>query len=344
MKQMTSEEEIKNNIEIIKPYLLSKGIDLNLHTDMDHVICYLVNLEDKFYLDLDIGHLQGNNPKSYLFYKYTGQLLYDKKGNILFESIESKNSHQFHRLREYSEGILYANGFINYKSSLLYVDDNNLITMNYGFMNSKYTHYKKENGKFEEQHIFSKDDCKNIRDNYSPSMIVLKTTDNSKLLSYGGRLYSISEAKFLNNLEFDGIYDYEHSFEPYTFSSNHSKTCSDASVNVIKKIIQDNNLLFAKKYVLASYDEYEKDTVAFVYLDTKGNIVSKMYFEVGNKLNSVDVTTDSFEQTIEQVKKMLVKHIKKELDNERKKEEKAKTLKLQKEINLVKQLTDSYNK
>ena len=321
-------ETIKKDVEIIKPYLNSKGLNLTLGNKKDSIVYFLTRFENKRHLKVEYLSYDKVMAQRY-------QIVYDINGNILLDCINCSSNGDFNTN---GNEVYYEN-----KQEEIFIDSNNIILEK--ILNSQpvYTLYMLNSGRYKEIHTFTKADFNNYKGGiFVPNIRILKTANNDFFINYGGKLYSLSEYKYLNNLEFNDIFDYTELQSPYSCWRERSSELINESSDEIKKILKKNNLLYASTTINAKYNDITKHSKAFVYLDTKGNIVSKLYLELKNTFVLIDVANDTYDNILEKCKELIVKEIKNDISREKRAKARAKTLELKNKKNMLETISNSY--
>lgn len=299
--------KIKKDIELIKPYLKSIKVNLDVE-EKEGICCKLSRLDDRRYLEYMVSHVIKDGSDCI---KQHGVVIYDLEGKPLFNYIykySDKNDFPSRlRLGEHEYTVTEPNK--------VFIDKNNII-LDISTDNTRVReiHYKMKNGRFKEVHQFTDNDF-DYQDGRHSSNIkyrfnILTTNDDEKIGSYAGRLYCIDEGRFFNSLSFETIYDKNiKGIIPY-FGCR-----VDESRDVFKKTMEDNNLFLGVNRIKINESEYVN---TFCYLDTKGNIVSKLFYFPRNKremrsygrelqLKYVDVTNETYEDKLKEVKDLALK-------------------------------------
>ena len=193
-----------------------------------------------------------------------------------------------------------------------FIDDNHILIKRNSNDCSlvSYHLYKLEDNKYRLVHVFSKkDDVINTESfECTPAML-----DNG-VVAYSGKLYSVREERYLNNLQFEMIcaYDSTGHIGPYSYNNNGPhKGLKDNMSETIKEELKNGNLLYAQRTVFSHYIDRTKKgnpqtvikTPIFVLLDMNGNIVSDLFFELKDEIRRIKVDNSTFIKVIEKVDK-----------------------------------------
>ena len=146
---------------------------------------------------------------------------------------------------------------------------------------------------------------------------VLKASSGELFINGKGKLYGVRDSRYLNDIEFKDIFGVEgvHSDIQYL---------TDDVKNIINDKLKKDNVLFAYDRIYA-YGHYGKDATIFVFLDTEGNIASKLYFKTDKKFLALDVDNDSYNEVVNACKAVMQADSKREADNERRREQRLAT-------------------
>lgn len=300
-------EIAKEEVDIIKPYLKSKGIDLDIHSPEDSSTYLVERKGDKICLSYYNCHVKSKVDSLDLtqFESVSGTIVYDINGNVLIDRIVDDRGMSLAR----------DDGKEEYRTATpgrFFIDDNHILIKRNSNDCSlvSYHLYKLEDNKYRLVHVFSKkDDVINTESfECTPAML------NNGVVAYSGKLYSIKEERYLNTLQFEMIcaYDSTGHIGPYSYNNNGPhKGLKDSMSETIKEELKDGNLLYAQRTVFSHYIDRTKKgnpqtlikTPIFVLLDMNGNIVSDLFFELKDEIRRIKVDNSTFIKVIEKVDK-----------------------------------------
>lgn len=308
------ELKLKMDVEIIRPYLISKGLNLTPKHKGDLASYYVARRGNLRYLAFGILHYDPN-PLCIDEYKKgdCGQIVYDVDGNVLVDCIDNRSDKCLFWLGD-------AEHYEEIDSSYVFMDDyvlfdghrhwkspfddttkveGEIIFEIYKFDGDKYKHYDRYT------YICSKHDA------------VLKASDGELFINGRSKLYGVRDSRYLNDIEFKDIFGVEgiHSGIQYL---------TDDVKNMINDKLKKDNVLFAYDHIYEN-GYYGKDATIFVFLDTKGNIASKLYFKTDKKFLALDVDNDSYNEVVNACKAVMQADAKRETDNERRREQRLVT-------------------
>lgn len=308
------ELKLKMDVEIIRPYLESNGFDLTPKHEYDRAGYYVARRGNLRYLAFGILRYDPN-PLCIDEYKKgdCGQIVYDVDGNVLVDCIDNRSDNCVFLLGD-------AEHYEEIDSSYVFMDDyvlfdghkhwkspfddttkveGEIIYEIYKFDGNKYKHYDR------------------YTDICSESDAVLKASDGELFINGRGKLYGVRDARYLNNIKFKDICGVKG-------ISSRIEYLTDGVKNMINDKLKKDNVLFAYDHIYAN-GHYGKDATIFVFLDTKGNIVSKLYFKTDKKFLALDVDNDSYNEVVNACKAVMQADSKREADNERRREQRLAT-------------------
>lgn len=307
-------EELKMDVEIIKPYLISKGFDLTPRHECDRAGYYVARKENLRYLAFGILHYDPN-PLCVDEYKKgdCGQIVYDVDGNVLVDCIDNRSDKCLFWLGE-------GGHYEEIDSSYVFMDDYVLFDGHKHWKSPFDGTTKVEGGIIYEIYKFDGDKYKHY-DRYTGTCskydAVLKTSDGELFINGSGKLYGVRDARYLNNMKFKDICGVKG-------ISSEIKYLTDDVRDMINDKLKKDNVLFAYDHIYA-YGHYGNDATIFVFLDTKGNIVSKLYFKTDKKFLALDVDNDSYDEVVNACKAVMQADAKGEADNARRREQRLAT-------------------
>ena len=275
------QEKIKKDVEIIKPYLISKGYDFSNKSGSDIFAYNIARKDNLIYLSLGMFYYLG---EEYYEPKYDSkfcQIIYDTNGKVLLDCIKYKSNNCI-RIGWHPET------WIEHDPSYIFMDDYVLIDKIEHSDIPYYSIYKLENGTY------------SLIDEYRKvNTELIKTSRDELFLKNSGRLYSVRNAKYVNDLRFKDIID-ATACKNYWFDPQIGHINKEAIYNVL----QNNNLLFAYDYIHSNASAY-KSAIVFVFLDANGNIASKLYCSSKSATYTIDVDNNSYNQVLELCRKKL---------------------------------------
>ena len=260
LKHQIERCRMEYEVSIILPYLYSRGVHIVTSSMTDYAEYSISNYGNIINLNYKIAYFDAHAENhEYRKYQY-GRVIYDMKGNVLFDDI---GRHPRNRTFNYKgEETFYTRESLN--SAFIYIDGENII-IDRNEEDVSAEHFRLINGKYESVMKFPS--CIEFR--------ILNVDSENILCECGGRLYSITEGRYLSNLRFDDILDAD-----YNASDIHTPRLGCPRVETIQKlreIMKENNVLIGTNRMGSSRGGgFDIDTM--VYLDLKGNIVSDLYY------------------------------------------------------------------
>lgn len=308
------ELKLKMDVEIIRPYLISKGLNLTPRHKCDRVSYYVARRGNLRYLAFGILRYDTSLMGSTDYKKGDcGQIVYDVDGNVLIDCIDNRSDKCIFWGRD-------AEHYEEIDSSYVFMDDYVLFD-GHRWWKSPFDHVTKVEGEIiYEIYKFDGNKYKHY-DKYDSTYIerdaVLKASSGELFINGKGKLYGVRDSRYLNDIEFKDIFGVEgvHSDIQYL---------TDDVKNIINDKLKKDNVLFAYDRIYA-YGHYGKDATIFVFLDTKGNIASKLYCKTDKKFLSLDVDNDSYNEVVNACKAVMQADTKREADNERRREQRLAT-------------------
>ena len=291
----------------IQPILEANGIKTNLYPEARRgVRVTLIKFNDKRYLYIDNDYFDSND-KDFATQGIT--VMYTEAREILYVNNKTEKTcfrHQGSTFTDYTnysfKGNLPETGRIVLNNDTDLIIDLNGID---GFEFNDAHHFKKEDGRYRLIHAFKYGNSMNEH------FHILNTTDDTELGEYSGRLYNIKTGEFLNDLQFNTIYDIDSKIPDFD--------CEGSST--IKEIMKKDNVL------LYHIDRYTSDIGYihyFGFVDTNGvlkgdimyyvevrydrdNVFSQDYF--GYRIFHSPITNDNFnEKTFKVIPERLKKY------------------------------------
>ena len=331
------ELKLKMDVEIIKPYLISKGFDLTPRHEYDRAGYYVARKENLRYLAFGILHYDPN-PLCIDEYKIgdCGQIVYDVDGNVLVDCIDNRSDKCLFWLGD-------AGHYEEIDSSYVFMDDYVLFDGHEHWKSPFDDTTKVEGGIIYEIYKFDEDKYKHY-DRYpgicSKHDAVLKASDGELFINGKGKLYGVRDARYLNNMEFKDICGVKG-------ISSRIEYLTDDVRDMINDKLKKDNVLFAYDHIYA-YGHYGKDATIFVFLDTKGNIASKLYFKTDKKFLALDVDNDSYNEVVNACRGIMQADAKREADNERRRKQRLATrefnLRKKAQEEMITTLVDDFSK
>ena len=293
--------QVEHAVEVIRPYFEREGSELSFDVNpyVDKITFSGARKGDIIYLVINKVHEKGAGVKEYK----TGFIVFKPDGTVL---IDFSHCDSVVRGTSSKEIVTYE----TLPSDNIIFDENNIITTAIRF-SGPYIHYRNIDGKFVPVHEFSKEDFKH--GNNSPDIKRLNVEGDKILISCRGKLYSVTDACYLNDLEFEttfahGLRDSSDAFYPgwlYTDPEEYQKSTNDS----MKEVASKNNLLVGYHRIDVLEENRREDTETFVFLDYTGKIVSKMFYELDGALCSMDVSNETYYDALKEVERILIKRI-----------------------------------
>ncbi|MBR4830270.1 MAG: hypothetical protein IKZ96_00685 [Bacilli bacterium] len=299
-------ELVKTAVEIIKPYLKTKGIDLEINSPEDTLVFWVEKKEDTICLSYYHCYIKPvvDTIKRKEFESISGTIVYDVNGNVLIDRIVGEKGMSYAKDTGKAEYKYVEPGHSLISDDLILIKRDN--TEDYNLIS--YHLYRRENGKYKLVHVFSKADNAIYNDSFvcTPSML------ENGVVAYSGKLYNINEKRYLNDLQFNKVcaYDSYKYIGPYSYDNNGPhKGLLEKLSETLKAQLKENNLLYGEVMLHTPYYEKHKTgnpsawikTPVFVLLDMNGNIVSDLFFELKNEIRRVKVDNESFDTVLKNV-------------------------------------------
>lgn len=309
---------IKNDIAIILRYLKDSGYDFNVGENSSDSVCFRLTSYGKLrHLSFTIRRFshKGHSKMGGLcnYYDYTNrQLIYDTDGNVLF------NITKANQLDGFQDGrTIYQKGnskdiFPNCCSVVLWGD---------GIRSEEMpaTYYVRTFDGYQAVHVFDGESPKKDIPQCCFGDFVLKTSDKKVFINDYGRLYSLREKKYVNDLRFDSIHDCSSCY-PYLCAFKYfEEDIKREILGAIMENIKNRAYLLAVTNVEVADEKGERNRMCscLTFIDSKGNIVSPLFYNVCQEFRSMPVTTETYNWAIEQVKQILFCDIAREKECER---------------------------
>ena len=316
------ELKIKKDIDLVKDYLKSKGVDLDsLNSVAFSMASYnnyrylLINAKSTYVFD---SH---NSTTKYSAYK----LVFDTDGNILLDLTEDTNA-----IIGLKDGI---KSYQKISPDNIFLNDETIII---GHLNTdrlyESTIYKLNDNKFTPHRTYN---------NYQYE--VCEVASGEKFVYINGSLYSVNKDEDIFKIECHSMSDPKTTWINIYNDSEHSEEIRNQFNDTISNILIKDNLLCASDGIYVEYEDYKINTEAFAYVDTKGRIVSKMYFTTNKGCESIEIINNSFEETIGKVKDILIKNAKKYVACEKARKAKEEKRKTNIENQMIKTISCSYS-
>ncbi len=316
LKARKKEIELQIDVEIIKPHLKKIGYDFEKKSKNDFVKYTIARKGDMRYLAFSINKDVGEFTTEYS--STCGQIIYDVNGNVLLECVPDTPCYYDDIYRSSEDNNQYkeidpANVFIDDETVLL-GDDNEKLFRHC----SAYKVYKLRDGKYEyKNETFGIDS-------------IVKTSNGDVFLQTRIRLYDVKKNDFMNTPVFSKVYGAETPLKnSLDVSKLESRYIDEETKERIVDIVNNNNLLLGYTRVengnYIGEDDDEADVI--VLFNTSGEIVSDLFVKTETKFYTLDVTNDTYAETIEIVRKNLVDDIRKRIAlEERRKNRKLKLM------------------
>lgn len=260
LKEQIEECRMEYEVSIIKPYLHLRGVHTGAWHLTDHAEFSIANYGNIINLNYKITYYDAF-AKNREWHKYQyGRVIYDTKGNVLLDDIGRVPRNSDFKYK--GEGAVYIKESLS--SAFIYIDDENII-IDRNSHDVGAEHFRLVNGKYELVTQFPE---------YAKFRL-LNVDSEVKLCVCNGRLYSITEGRYLSNLQFNNILDAD-----YIAADIPTPRLGYYQIETIKKlkeIMKENNLLIGTCRMESLHGGgFDVDTM--VYLDVKGNIVSDLYY------------------------------------------------------------------
>ena len=310
-------EKVEHQIEIepIENYLVSLGIEEDGILPIEHMRCRVCHQENGDAIYLDATVFMDHELKD-LGKNIRVKVIYDSTGRILLDGILSKEREDpfIKDDKEFS--------YFKVASSNVFVDGADVVinTAGPGF-EPDFVHYKmdEEAGKYKEAHRFLPDKGKKQRINSYKQLFI---PINVFLGEYNGRLYNTRKAAYMGNLEFDRIIDCNFHPDDIPYMGQPRHFVSDK----IRPVLGYKHVLMGiDTYRLKGPDDNDNLNI-FVYLDGEGNIVGDKLFYIHEYrtkgysgprglLKCIGVTNETYDTTVEELKKQADKERKTRKDS-----------------------------
>ena len=318
IRRLLLEKEI---FSLALPYFESVGIEFNLESPDISYAFKLAKFEDKRYIEYYLQNFHESEEDDELN-EICGKLIFDDKGELLLDLDTSNNFYlNFEDLDD----------FVEISPDNIFVTKDDVIINLGSIWVPKYAHYKFNGKNYVEKHRFTSADStsKNADDNEYATYKKLQLGNGELGVCYG-RLYSVSKGDFVNDLEFDNIFDYTY---PAHKTPYMGVLLDDAWIG-IKRTLEDNSLLMGTTTI--RLDKEDKITTT-VYLDKEGKIVSKLFYypyffrydkekRMESDLLCMDTSNETYSTDLWKVEEESKNYIKSSIDSELFMEEREKRL------------------
>ena len=192
LKEQIEECRMEYEVSIIKPYLHLRGVHTGAWHLTDHAEFSIANYGNIVNLNYKITYYDAfAKDREWRKYQY-GRVIYDTKGNVLFDDIGRVPRNSDFKCK--GEGAVYIKESLS--SAFIYIDDENII-IDRNRHDVGAEHFRLVNGKYELVTQFPE---------YAKFRL-LNVDSEVKLCVCNGRLYSITEGRYLSNLRFADILD-----------------------------------------------------------------------------------------------------------------------------------------
>lgn len=329
-----SEEEIKKEIEKIKPYLLSKGLDLELKHENDEIVfrfakkgnlcCLLLNIVrfDKVLEPGDYGYPAQAEGMPIDSYEINNRrvFVFDRTGKIIID----QDADDDYRTRH---GIHYR--YI--ENDEVFLDEKNLLlpTTSVNSNGRAYQHFRIEDDKASLIHTFNEN-----------KPVCYDFLVNNQLIRYNQKLYNFLENRFLNHPHFDFILTPSDGWklkECLNDCFRHMDINKEELYDFIKDAMKKGNVMFGYKEISVKKEDIAKNYFTFTYLDNKANISSSLFYSDGSELKLMEVSNETYDDAINILQSDLSSRIDEELERRTKKDEIYQTL-IEEETKIIKRL------
>ncbi len=313
------EEELRNlsgekEWILAKDYLEKDGVNMDVHPQAKKVTeVAVIKFGDKRFLTYEISYYEQSEDSKEKNYIATqeGSVIYNVNGEVLFSenSVCKEKNHFRYSNDGYEDYTNYSYDSYKPKNGRIILEtDTDLIIdlMSVGVTSKDAYHFKLKDGKYNLEHAFGYDDYRGIK--CSEPFKLLTAVDETKFGTFHGRLYGITEGKFLTEFNFENLKD--------TSAKRLTSFGHDFNFNeIVRQTMRDENTFLGYKYTLPT-SGYMNHVYGFV--DTKGNISSHLFYYVdeGDKHNKFflddmeyskvyfePVTNNSFYETLHRIDK-----------------------------------------
>lgn len=275
------EEELRNlsgkkEWILAKDYLEKDGVNMDVHPQAKKVTrVAVIKFGDKRFLTYEISYYeQSENSKEEIYIAtQDGSVIYNVNGEILFSenSVCKEKNHFRYSNDGYDDYTNYS--FDSYKPKngrIILETDTDLIIdlMSVGVTSKDAYHFKLKDGKYNLEHAFDYNDYRGIK--CSEPFKLLTAADKTKFGTFHGRLYGITEGKFLTEFNFDSLKD--------TSAKRLTGFGHDFDFDeIVCQQMEAENTFLGYRYTLP-ISGYTNHVYGFV--DTKGNISSHLFYYV----------------------------------------------------------------
>ncbi len=256
------------------------------------------DLDDDYDCDED---LDGD----YVYDTLYGYIIYDSKGNIYLSRYE----------RGHGSTDVQTTGIHEENScdfGINFIDDK-YISITEVFEDASL--FKLVDGKYELIHTFEGDS--NIE--------IIPSLWEKKLIARDHNIYNADEDKFIFTSEKAFIQSYDRKYFSIPIKDGLlSKEAAEQLKNQMKDFMKQYNLLLIMDTIKVTNNDDQHHSIkryydTFCFMDLKGNIVSKLYVVSGDNLATYTykVTSDTYDDTLDEIKKGLTNALLKELAAEK---------------------------
>ena len=342
------ELEIRKTVDLIKPHLIEKGLNLNAESK-EQRLEYLKNTckeGSSLYCVSDIANesvnylLTSRNGIHYLLIKMDEyerklypnlsrwdpknvdscvdqniiyyRILFNDKGKVLIDL----DKVDFYYGTNKNSGVGYQELY-NY----VFLDDTNILIPTMVKTTEKekenyYTHYKVGNNGLIEVYKFPKA----VKIDSFHDYLDIKSLNENGFIEYNGGLYNYKKGELSDCPKFDEINTRKSSdLEGYLYHFLDGLNLDKKKlVNYIREMIEENNLMVGFKEINVKRAGIEKEYRVFAYLDKDAKILGNIFYVEDGELRKVAAENHTFESVMNVLKDDLKRKIEAELSKKEK--------------------------
>ena len=336
---MDKKEQIKEEVEKIRPYLLNQGLDLEQKHEKDGISYKFAKRGNLRYLLLNIkrfdkklrpgdkgypAQAEGTTVNSY-YDEDRRAVVFTKEGKIIIDQPVTVDS-------SIDSGIYYS--YIESYSYKVFLDENNLLlpTTGTNFYDDIYQHFRIEDEVATLIHTFNEPAPEsNGRFTHCPRCY--DELVNNKLIRHNHRLYNFSKGEFLNHPKFDLILIPNE----WELGECLRKCFWDMDIDeenlckFVKDEMEKGNVMFGYKEINVEKKDIIRGYRTFAYLDKDANILSNLFYSDGSELKMMKVSNETYDDAINTLTNDLLGQIDKELERRTPQEKVYQKLKIKKD-------------
>lgn len=306
---------VKREMKPIQSYFDSIKEELSFDEENSSLDITITMYKDLRYAKFDFRHYNGKVEKKGT-YPFTidwqcydsinGKVVYDTNGNILLNKTKIGNGKSDPKIIEKNYNLIDSEIIEKNLSSFL---DDEYIIIHEHYRDTEL--YKLNNGKYEVIHTFSRNKGEHVKVEHTPSLWA------EGILIHDKRLYDVNKDEYLTNIDFDFLKAYDSDSLPKVIDWNNNEIEKEYEERTRAKL-KNNNLLLATKKIIVRHMDKRDEANTFCYLDTTGTITGKLHVIIDGKMINLDVTNETYNIVIEELKEIMKKKIERKVISEKK--------------------------